>query len=164
MLELDPGMMIWTWITFILVLLILSKVALKPMLTAINHREDLIRSDLAEARKQREEAQTLLQKHEELMAGAEAQAQKIIKDNQQLAEQSKQVLLEEAHNQAEKILQNAKKEIEQQKKSALAELRNEVADLAVGAAEKIILQKLDKKEHENLVNEYIQAMPKSIKN
>ena len=164
MLELDPGMMIWTWITFIIVLIVLSRIALKPMLNAINNREDQIRTDIDDARKQREEAESILQKHQELIAGAEAEAQKIIKENQQLAEKTKQSMIDGARSEAEKIIENAKKEIEQQKDSALASLKEEVAELAVGAAEKIIIQKLDKAGHEKVVDEYLKSMPKSLNN
>lgn len=164
MLELDPGMMIWTWITFFIVLGLLSKLALKPMLNAINNREDQIRGDIDNAKKQRDEAEELLNEHKELMAGAETEAHKIVKENQQLAEKTKQSMVDEARKEAEKIIENAKKEIDRQKENALLSLRAEVADLAVGAAEKIIIQKLDKNEHGNVINEYIKSMPKSAKN
>jgi F-type H+-transporting ATPase subunit b len=164
MLNLDPGMMIWTWVTFLIVLGILSKLALKPMLTAISNREDQIRGDIENAEKLRDEAEELLNKHKELMASAESEAQKIIKENQQLAERTKQSMIDEARNESEKIIKNAKKEIDRQKESALSSLRAEVADLAIGAAEKIIIQKLDKREHDNVINEYIKSMPKSGKN
>ena len=164
MLDLDPGMMIWTWITFFIVLILLSKLALKPMLNAINSREDQIRGDIENAKKQRDEAEELLNQHKELMAGADSEAQKIIKENQQLAEKTKQSMIDAARKESEKIIENAKKEIERQKESALSSLRAEVADLAIGAAEKIIIQKLDKKEHDNVINEYLKSMPKSSKN
>jgi F-type H+-transporting ATPase subunit b len=164
MLDLDPGMMIWTWVTFISVFVILYKVALKPMLQTINNREEQIRHDIDQAKLQREEAQEMLKKHQELLESAETQAQQILKENQRQAEQSRQALMEETRRQADQILDNAKKEIEQQKQSALMELRKEVADLAVGAAEKVIRQKLDPKEHEAVINEYIKSMPKSIDN
>lgn len=164
MLNLDPGMMIWTWITFFLVLGLLYKLALKPMLSAINNREDQIRGDIDSAKKQRDEAEALLNQHKELIANAESEAQKIVKENQQLAEKTKQSIINEARRESEKILENAKQEIERQKESALLSLRAEVADLAIGAAEKIIIQKLDKKEHDNVINEYIDSMSKSAKN
>ena len=154
----------WTWITFFIVLILLSKLALKPILKAINNREDQIRGDIDNAKKQRDEAEELLNQHKELMAGAESEAQKIVKENQQLAEKTKQSMIDEARKESEKIIENAKKEIERQKESALSSLRAEVADLAIGAAEKIIIQKLDKKEHTNVINEYIKSMPKSEKN
>lgn len=157
-------MILWTWITFFIVLIILSKVALKPMLTAIKNREDGIREDLEKARQQREEAEALLQKHQEMLAGAEEEARKLLKENQQMAEKARQELIEKARQESEKLLERAKEEIDQQKESALASLKAEVADLAVGAAEKIILQTLDKDKQKAIVEEYIKTMPKSVNN
>ncbi|MEJ2054376.1 MAG: F0F1 ATP synthase subunit B [Calditrichaceae bacterium] len=164
MLKLDPGMIIWTWLAFLFVLAILSKVALKPMLNVINKRENQIRGDIENAIKQRDEAEELLNKHRQMLSGAEDEAQKIIKENQRLAEKNKQAMIDEARKEAEKIIENSKAEIERQKDSALNSLRAEIADLAIGAAEKIIIQKLDKTEHDNVINEYIKNMPKSEQN
>ena len=66
-LELDPGMMIWTWITFIIFAFILHKTALKPLLTSITNREDTVRGDIEEAKKAREEAEALLDKHKKMI-------------------------------------------------------------------------------------------------
>lgn len=160
MLEIDPGMMIWTWVTFISVFVILYKLALKPMLQTIKNRETQIRQDIEQSQRQREEAEALLKKHQELLGMAETQAQQILKTNQKQVEQARQAMLEEARRQADQLLNLAKKEIDQQKQNALLELRREVADLAVGAAEKIIIQKLDPKEHASVINEYLKSMPK----
>ena len=164
MLNLEPGMILWTWITFFVVLLILSKVALKPMLSAIKSREDGIREDLEEARRQREEAEAILQKHQEMLAGAEEEAHRLLKENQQLAEKTRQELLKRAREESDKLLEKAKSEIEREKESALASLKAEVADLAIGAAEKIILQSLDKNKQKTIVEEYMKSMPKSLNN
>jgi F-type H+-transporting ATPase subunit b len=164
MLELDPGMMVWTWITFIIVLIILSKVALKPILSAIENREKKIHDDIEEAKKQRDESEALLEKHKQMIDGAEKEAQKIINENQQLAEKTRQEMLDDTRRQSDKLIEKAKNEIDRQKESALISLKAEIADLAVGAAEKIILKNLDKEEHKNVVDEYIKSMPKSLKN
>lgn len=164
MLELDPGMMIWTWITFFVVLIILYKVALKPILTTIQNREESMRNDLDEAEKQRSEAESLLEKHKEMIAGAESEAQKIIKENQQLAEKSRQEMIDKAREESDRLIEKAKAEIERQKQTALDSLKAEVADLAVGAAEKILLQTLDKDKQKEVVDQYLKSMPKSISN
>lgn len=164
MLNLDPGMIIWTWITFIIVLVILSKVALKPMLATIENREKTIRNDLEQAHRQREEAEQMLQKHKELMAGAESEAQRLLREGRELAEQKRQELLEQARAEYQKILEQAKQEIQHEKESALASLKAEVADLAIGAAEKIIIQNLDENKQKAIVDEYIKSLPKNVKN
>lgn len=164
MLDLDPGMIIWTWITFFLVLIILYKIALKPILGTIESREKSIRDDLEKAQKQRDEAEALLERHRQMMSGAEAEAQKMIKESQSLAEKARQEILEKARQESNKLVDKARAEIEHQKDSALASLRAEVADLAIGAAEKIILQTLDEDKQKQVVDEYIKTIPKSIKN
>ncbi|HHJ51940.1 MAG TPA: ATP synthase F0 subunit B [Caldithrix abyssi] len=164
MLNIDPGMMIWTWITFFIVLFILSKIALKPIMEAIESREKSIREDLETAHRQREEAESLLEKHRQLIAGAEQEAQKLIKESQQLAEKARQEIIEGARQESSRLIEKARQEIEHEKESALASLRAEVADLAIGAAEKVILQSLDEEKQKKVVDEYIKSMPKSIKN
>jgi len=164
MLDLDPGMIIWTWITFLIVLAILSKVALKPILSAIENREQSIRNDLEEAQKQRDEAQELFEKHKQKMEQAEAEAQKLFKESQALAEKARREILSKAQEESAKLVDKAKDEIERQKESALASLRAEVADLAIGAAEKILSSTLDENKQKAVVDEYIKSMPKSINN
>ena len=164
MLDLDPGMIIWTWITFIIVLGILYKVALKPIINAIENRENSIRTDLDEAQKQRDEAQGLLEEHKQMVEKAESEAQKMFKESQALAEKARQETLDKAREESDKILDKAKTEIEQEKENALTTLRKEVADLAIGAAEKILASNLDKEKQKAVVDEYIKTMPKSIKN
>lgn len=164
MLDIDPGMILWTWITFGIVLALLYKLALKPILAAIENREKTIRSDIEKAQQQRDEAEALIARHKEKMAAAEADAQALLKESRKLADQAREELLEKTRQESGKLLEKAKEEIEQQKESALASLRTEVADLAVGAAEKIILQNLDKEKQKAVVDEYIKAMPDTIKN
>ena len=164
MLDLDPGMIIWTWITFILVLVLLSKLALKPILSAIDKREQSIRDDLSAAQKQRDEAQALLEQHKQMMEQAEAEARKLFQDSQAMAEKARQETLEKSRQESKQMVEKAKNEIEQQKNSALASLKEEVADLAVGAAEKILLVNLDAEKQKSVVDEYIKTMPKSMKN
>lgn len=164
MLDIDPGMIIWTWITFGIVLIILSKVALKPILSSIDNREKSIRNDIEKAQKQRDDAETLLDQHKKMMASAEAEAQKLFKESRAQADKAREEMLEKSRQESGKLIEKAREEIEQQKESALASLKSEVADLAVGAAEKIILQTLDGDKHKAVVDEYINSMPKTLKN
>ncbi len=164
MLDLDPGMILWTWITFFVVLGILYKIALKPILASIDNREQSIRDDIEQAQKQRDEAEALLARHQEMLDQAEAEAQKLFKESKSLAEKAREEMIVKAREESAKLLEKAKDEIEQQKESALASLKTEVADLAVGAAEKIILQNLDAKKQKVVVDEYIKSMPKTLKN
>lgn len=164
MLDIDPGMIIWTWITFGIVLILLSKLALKPILAAIENRENSIRDDIEKAQKQRDDAEALLEQHKQMMESAESEAQKLFKDSRKQADKAREEMLEKARQESLKQLEKAKEEIEQQKESALASLKVEVADLAIGAAEKIILHNLDEDKQRAVVDEYIKSMPDTLKN
>ena len=164
MLELNPGMMIWVWITFFLLLIILYKTALKPLLSSLTDREEGIRNDIDEAKKQREEAEVLLAKHKKMIAKADAQAQAVLKEAQEIAQKSHSEILEKAREDAAKEVQKAKLEIEKQRDDAIKSLKTEVVDLAIGAAEKILTRAIDKETNKKVVDDYISSMPKSIKN
>ena len=109
MLELDFGMMAWTWITFAVVLFILYKVALKPILSAIENREESVKDDLDTAKRQRDETEELLNKHQMMISEAESEAQKILKETQDLAQKTRLELLEEARSESADMIEKAKK-------------------------------------------------------
>ncbi|MCB0283260.1 MAG: F0F1 ATP synthase subunit B [Calditrichaeota bacterium] len=164
MLELNPGMMIWTWITFFILLAILYKTALKPLLSAISDRENNVRNDLDEAKKQREEAEELVSKHKKMIADADAEAQKVLKEAQSLAQKAREEILDKARQESALAVEKAKQEIEKQRDDAIKALKTEVVDLAIGAAEKILTQAVDKEANKKVVDDYIASMPKSLKN
>jgi len=163
-LELDPGMMFWTWITFLTFAIVLYKMALKPLLTSITNREDSIRNDLDDATKQRQEAEELLAKHKKMIAEADAEAQRVINEAQELAKKSREEIVEKAREEATLVVEKARQEIERQHTDAIKALKQDVVDLAIGAAEKILTQAIDKNVHKKVIDEYIGSMPKSQKN
>jgi len=164
MLELNPGMMAWTWITFFLLLVILYKTALKPLLSSLTDREEGIRNDIDEAKKQHEEAKALLIKHKKMIAEADAQAQAVLNEAQEIAQKSRSEILEKAREDAAREVARAKQEIEKQRDDALKSLRAEVVGLAIGAAEKILSQTIDVEVNKKVVDDFISSMPKSLKN
>jgi F-type H+-transporting ATPase subunit b len=163
MLNLDPGMMIWAWITFLVLLGILYKVAWKPILSMIEKREKTIQGSLDSAHLAQEEAEKLLNQHQEMIRSAEQEAQKLIRENRELAEKSKQEIMAQAQKSAQDLLEKAKADIEQEKEAALMSLRSEVADLAISATRKIIGESLDESKQRDLVEEYIKKIPDSAK-
>jgi F-type H+-transporting ATPase subunit b len=163
MLNLDPGMMIWGWATFIVLLILLYKVAWKPILSTIDKRENTIQDSLDNAKNAQDEAETLLAKHEEMIKSAEMEAQKLIKENRELAEKSKQDILDQAQKTAQDLVEKAKADIEKEKEAALATLRTEVADLAIGATRKIIGESLDEAKHREMIDEFVQKIPDTNK-
>jgi F-type H+-transporting ATPase subunit b len=143
MLEINPGLILWTIITFVIVLLILRATAWKPLLAALTAREEQIRSSLREAQEAQQKAQQLLEDHRKQLALAEEQSQRIIKQGREMAERLKTEILEKAQGSATFMVTQAKDEIRREKESALIELRGEVADLAILAAGKLLDANLD---------------------
>jgi F-type H+-transporting ATPase subunit b len=143
MLEINPGLILWTIITFVIVLVILRATAWKPLLAALTAREEQIRSSLREAQEAQQKAQQLLEDHRKQLALAEEQSQRIIKQGREMAERLKAEILEKAQGSATFMVAQAKDEIRREKESALIELRSEVADLAILAAGKLLDANLD---------------------
>jgi F-type H+-transporting ATPase subunit b len=164
MLNLDPGMMIWAWITFLVLLGLLYRFAWKPILAAIEKREQTIQDSLDMAAKAKEEAQALLEQHQEMIRSAQSEAQRIIKENRELAAKSRQEIIEQARDNAQKIVDKAKLEIEKDKENALLALRGEVADLAIAATKKILHESLDEARQRALVEDFIEKIPKTTSN
>lgn len=161
LLTLEPGMLIWTFITFTLLLWILKKVAWKPLLSALENRENRIREDLQKAETARNDAEQLLVEHRQRIENSEIEARKIIDEAKGAAESLKQGIVDSAHEQARLMTAQAKAEIQREKATALSQLREEVADLAVRAAGKILGEELNAEKHQKLVNDFISNLPKN---
>jgi F-type H+-transporting ATPase subunit b len=163
MLELEPGVIGWAWVTFAVLLFLLYKFAWKPILSTIDKREKTIQASLDNSEKANEDAQALLEKHEKMIKDAEQEAQRLIKENREATEKSRQEIVRQARESADGMVQKAKSEIEKEKDAALLSLRSEIADLAIAATKKIIDESIDESKHRSLVDEFIQKIPKSAK-
>ncbi len=161
LLALEPGMLIWTFITFSLLLWILKKFAWKPLLGALETRETKIREDIQRAEDARTDAERLLAEHRKLLQNSELDARKILEEAKSTAESLKQGIVDSAHEQARMMTSQAKAEIQREKDTALSQLREEVADLAIRAAGKILGEELDVDKHRKLVDDFIAHLPKN---
>jgi len=151
----NPGLIFWTAITFVIVLLILKKIAWGPILTALEEREKGIQSSIDRAHKAKDESEAILRKNKELLAKADAESDRIIREGKDFAEKLRADISQKAQAEAQKMITSAKEEIEQEKRRALDVLRNEVADLAVRGAEKIIRTTLDADIQKRIVDSMI---------
>lgn len=161
LLTLEPGMLVWTFVTFAVLLWVLKKIAWKPLLGALETRENTIREDLQKAEKARVDAELLLTEHRQLLERSETEARKILDEAKSTAESLKQGIIDSANEQARQMSEQAKAEIQREKDTALSQLREEVADLAVRAAGKILGEELDADKHRKLVNDFISNLPKN---
>ena len=155
MFQAEPGLMIWTVISFVILLILLWKVAYKPITRALKKREETIRNTLEEAKKNRESAEALVEKYEAQIAQARDEAQKILAEGKMLGENVRKEIIQKAHEEADQIVKRAQEEIEFQKEKTLMELKERIADLTIMAASKVVAKTLDKKDHEQLLDEYV---------
>jgi F-type H+-transporting ATPase subunit b len=161
MFEINPGLIVWTILTFIAALAILRSVAWKPLLAALAAREERIRTQIAQAESARREAERLLEENKAQLARADEHSQRILRESRDLGEQLKAEILEKAQQSSRQMVDQAKEEIRREKDGALQELRAEVADLAIGAAGKLLDANLDTPKHRALVDDAIRRMGKT---
>jgi len=160
MFDINPGLIVWTIITFLVALAILRFVAWKPLLQALAAREEKIRTQLAQAETAQQEARRLLEEHKQQLARAEEQSQRIIREGRDMGERMKAEILDKANQASQRMVEQAKEEIRREKDAALQTLRGEVADLAIAAAGKLLDASLDTPKHRELVNAAIRQIPK----
>ena len=154
----DPGLAIWTVITFVILLVILRKLAWGPMLEALDAREKAIRDSLAEAEKARAEASTSIEQQQKLLDDARRDAQDLLATSRTDAERAREESLAKARAEGERIIASGKQAIEQEKRAALAELRTAAVDIAVEASSKLLRKRIDDAASKELVATYIQEL------
>lgn len=162
MLDINPGLIIWTILTFVVVLVVLRAAAWKPMLAALTAREEKIRGALQQSEDARAQAQQLLEENRRQLAAAEEQSQRVMREGRDMGERLKAELLEKANASARVMVDQAKEEIKREKEAALLQLRSEVADLAIIAAGKILDENLDTPKQRKLVDAVIKGLPKGV--
>ena len=154
--EFSIGLFFWQTLIFIALIFLLRKFAWKPILDAINEREDGIKSALETAEKARQEMASLQSDNEETLKKARAERDTLLKE----AREIKQKLIDEAKNEAneeaKKIIVQAQETIVSEKNAAIVDLKKQVANLSVDIAEKVLEEKLsDDKDQMKLVKELV---------
>jgi F-type H+-transporting ATPase subunit b len=155
MFKAEPGLIIWTLISFFLLLFLLKKIAYPQILKGLKKREETIKQQLDEAQKTKKEAETLLEDYKRQLAEARSEAQKIINEGKSLGENMRKEIVQKAQAESNQIVKRAQEEIELQKQKAILELQEKIADLSIMAATKIINKSLNTEDHRRLVEEYV---------
>ncbi len=161
LLSVNVGLAFWTTLTFILLLILLTKFAWKPILSALKQREDAIKVSLEQAEKAKDEAKQILAQNQNSLAKAEEESKKIIEQSRVFAENLKEQMIKDSKEQAQKLISDASAEIDRKKNAAFDELKNQVAEISVKAAEKILKENLDAEKNKKLVDKYINDISKN---
>ncbi len=150
-----PGLMIWTTLTFVGLLLLLRKVAWKPLLGAIEAREKSIEDGLEQSRRDREEAQRVLAEHKSMLDQARRERAEAVEAGRRDAERLKEEIVAEARKQKDAVLQQAEAQIQASVREARADLKSAAAELALQAAAKLLSKNLDDAAQRRLVEDYL---------
>lgn len=139
------GLVFWTLISFLVLLVLLKKLAWKPVLGAIHERERSIEEALNKAELAREEMSRLTNENESLLKQARAERDQILKEAKELKDQIVAEAKDAAQIEGAKLIEKAKIEINNQKTAALDEVKNQVASLSIEIAEKVLRKQFESK-------------------
>eukprot|EP00746_Dinoflagellata_sp_MGD_P007454 gnl/MRDRNA2_/MRDRNA2_114750_c0_seq1.p3 gnl/MRDRNA2_/MRDRNA2_114750_c0~~gnl/MRDRNA2_/MRDRNA2_114750_c0_seq1.p3 ORF type:complete len:167 (-),score=24.22 gnl/MRDRNA2_/MRDRNA2_114750_c0_seq1:1140-1640(-) len=140
--EFSVGLFFWQSLIFLVLLFLLRKFAWKPILNAVNEREEFIEQSLEDAHKAKDELQRLKAKNEDLIKEARVERDELLKSARAAKDSMINEAKDTAKKEADKILEAARATIETEKLAAIAELKNSVAALSIDIAEKIIKEEL----------------------
>jgi F-type H+-transporting ATPase subunit b len=157
--DINPGLTLWTGITFVILLLVLRRFAWGPIVSTLNERERTIREAIESAKRERAQAEKLLAEQKDGLARAQREAAEIARKNQQEVEALRQELTAKARKEAEELLADARRQISEEVVRARAELKAEVVDLAIDAAGRLVKATLDEKGQRALVQEFLAQLP-----
>jgi F-type H+-transporting ATPase subunit b len=149
------GLVIWTWVVFIALLLVLAKFVYPGLVKMSADREATINQQLADAKRLQEEAKAGLEEQRGILADARGEAQAIVAEAREAAERERAAVVDRTRVEQEDILARAKQEITAAGERAKSEMRREAVDLAIAAAGKVIGRQLDADQDRKLVEDYL---------
>jgi len=154
----DTGLMVWTLVIFLLLMVVLSKYAFGPITAAVEAREKALEDAIESAKRDRDEAAKLLERHQAAIDAARGEAQKIISDGRVVSEKMRADLLDQTRKEQQDMLERARREIDSEKDKAIMQLRREAVDLALAGASKVIEQNLESQKNRQLVESYLASI------
>jgi F-type H+-transporting ATPase subunit b len=153
LIEVNPGLMIWTIVCFLVVLFVLKKYAFGPIQQMIDQRRERIEQAIAEADNAREEARKLLEEHRKLIGQAKSESEEILGEARRLAEAQRDRVKQETEEDRQRRLEETRRQIDQATAQALGQIRDEVGKLSLLAAEKITRKSLTDADQQRLIDE-----------
>jgi F-type H+-transporting ATPase subunit b len=155
LIEVVPGLMIWTLVCFGITFFVLKKFAFGPIQSAIDERRKRIRDSVEEAENARSEARKLLEEHKKLVGQAKGEASEILAEARRVGDAQRERAREEAETDRQRRLEETRKQIEAETVRALEQIRSEVAELALLATEKVTGKVLDRDQDRKLIEDAI---------
>jgi len=162
LIQVTPGLMIWTIVCFLITLFVLRRYAFGPIQKSIDDRRERIRQSLDEADRAREEARKLLEEHRKLIGSAKTDAEEILAEARRVAESNERRMRNELETDRQRRLEETRKQIEAETRRALEQIRLEVVDLSLLAATKVTGKALDDADHRRLIDEAVADLDFSV--
>jgi len=160
LLQPSLGLIVWQFVAFIIVLVILGKFAWKPILKALNDREENIAQSIATAERVKSEMAQLKSENEAILAKAREERATMIKEEKDTGDRMVNDAKEKAKVEYDRILRDAQAAIEQQKMAALTDVKNQVGNLVIEVAEKVLRRELSNKPEQE---KYIRQLADDVK-
>jgi F-type H+-transporting ATPase subunit b len=153
LIQVTPGLMIWTIVCFLVVLYVLKRYAFGPIQQMIDTRRERIEQAITEADNAREEARHLLEEHRKLIGQAKSEAEEILAESRRVGESQRERMREETEEDRQRRLEETRRQIDQATVQALGQIREEVGKLSLLAAEKITRKSLTSADQQRLIDE-----------
>jgi F-type H+-transporting ATPase subunit b len=160
----DPGLFIWTILTFLVLLTLLAKFAWTPLLEALESRQQGIRKALDDARTAKQELERLEQESVQIIRKARADAEAVLTQSRADGDRLREEIRQKAKVEAEGIMRNAERQIQLETARAIQQIRSEAVDLSVMIASKIIQRNITKEDNERLIADALQQVENSRPN
>lgn len=155
LMDINTGLMVWTFLIFVIVLVLLGKFAFPHILGAVEAREERIRDLLAQAERDRTEAHALLEENRRQLETTRRDVQAALAESRESAEQVRAEILATARREQDEMLARARREIGIERAAALESVRREAVDLSLAAAERLLRRNLSGEDNRRLVAEYL---------
>lgn len=158
LVQLDPGLFIWTIAVFLTLLFLLKRFAWGPLLAALEQRRAGIRKSLDDADRAKKELEQVQQESETIVRRARAEAETIVSTARADGAKLRDELRRQAQEEAQSILRNAERQIEQERDRALAQIRREAVDVSLMIASKLIRRNLTKEDNDALIDDALEQV------
>ncbi|MFL5371020.1 MAG: F0F1 ATP synthase subunit B [Myxococcales bacterium] len=157
--DINVALVVWTVVTFGLLLIVLRRFAWRPILETIEMREKTIAESIESAKRERAEAEKAAADMRASLEKARNEAADLIRRNQAEVAAAKAELMTSARKESEALLAQARTSIEEERRAAVADLRAQVVDIAIEAAGRLLQTQMDEKKQRQLVEEYLSRLP-----
>ena len=158
LVQTDPGLFIWTIVTFLVLLALLAKFAWRPLLEALETRQNAIRKSLDDAQQAKEELERLHVESAQIIQRARNDAEAIIVQSRSDGDRLREELKQKARAEADHIVKNAERQIQLETSRALEQIRHEAIELSVMIASKIIQRNLTREDNEKLIDDALKQV------